>query len=184
MRRSMQCATALAVALTAFVFAVPSAQAAVGRTTGRADVSAGGTSGYSVPIFAPPGTNGMTPSLTLSYDSGLGSGWIGEGWAIGGLSAIARCAQTVAQDGMPAAVTLTLSDRFCLDGNRLRLASGSYGVAGSTYRSEIESFARVTASGALGNGPATFKVEHKDGLTYWYGSTTNSQIEARGSATA
>jgi YD repeat-containing protein len=180
----MRCATALAVAVTALVLAVPSAQAAVGRTTGQAGVSAGGTSGYSVPIFAPPGTNGMTPSLTLSYDSGLGSGWIGEGWAIGGLSAIARCAQTVAQDGMPAAVTLTLSDRFCLDGNRLRLASGTYGVAGSTYRTEIENFARVTASGALGDGPATFKVEHKDGLTYWYGSTANSQIEARGSTTA
>ena len=176
-------AMGLAMLASSSFCAMSSAHSAVGRTIGQAGVSAGGTSGYAIPIFAPPGTNGMTPSLSLSYDSGRGSGWIGQGWAIGGLSAIARCPQTVAQDGAPAAVTLTLSDRFCLDGNRLRLASGTYGVAGSTYRTEFESFARVTASGALGNGPATFKVEQKDGLTYWYGSTVNSQIEARGSTT-
>ena len=69
MRHSMRYATALAVAVTAFVLAVPSAQAAVGRTTGQAGVSAGGTSGYSVPIFAPPGTNGMTPSTHLTAGS-------------------------------------------------------------------------------------------------------------------
>ncbi len=179
----MMRATVLAVAFGVALCSAVDAQAAVGRAVGLAGVSASGTSGYSLPIFAPPGTHGLTPSLTLTYDSGLGSGWIGEGWAIGGLSAIARCPQTVAQDGAARGVLLDAYDRFCLDGNRLRLASGTYGVAGSTYRTEIETFARLTASGTAGSGPASFTVEHKNGLIYEYGTTGDSQIEALSSST-
>ena len=175
--------TALAVAFGAALCFVNVAQAAVGRTVGLAGVSASGTSGYSIPIFAPPGTRGMTPSLTLSYDSGLGSGSLGEGWALGGLSAIARCPQTLAQDGAARGVLLDAYDRFCLDGNRLRLATGTYGASGSTYRTELESFARVTASGTAGNGPASFTVEQRDGLIHEYGTTADSQIEALGTST-
>ncbi len=159
-------ATALAVAFGATLCLANDVQAAVGRTVGLAGVSASGTSGYSIPIFTPPGTHGLTPSLSLSYDSGLGSGWIGEGWAIGGLSAVSRCPQTVAQDGAARGVLLDLYDRYCLDGNRLRLASGTYGTTGSTYRTELETFARVTASGTAGSGPASFTVEQKNGLIY------------------
>jgi len=176
-------ATALAVAFGAALCTAQDAQAAVGRTVGLAGVSASGTSGYTIPIFAPPGTNGLTPSLSLAYGSGLGSGWIGEGWAIGGLSAIARCPQTVAQDGAARGVLLDGYDRFCLDGNRLRLASGTYGTAGSTYRTEIETFARVSASGTAGSGPASFTVEQKNGLIYEYGTSSDSQVEALGSST-
>jgi RHS repeat-associated protein len=157
---------------------------AVGRTSGSFDVSSTGAAVYQIPIFTPPGTAGMTPSLSLVYDHHSSNTLFGVGWNISGLSAIARCPRTWVQDGDARDIRNDLTDRFCLDGNRLRLFSGTYGVAGSVYRTELETFARITASGAAGNGPASFTVEQKDGLIYEYGTTTDSRIESIGQSTA
>ncbi len=108
----------------------------------------------------------------------------GVGWNVAGLSAIRRCSRTWAQDGESRDVRNDASDRFCLDGNKLRRTSGTYGSAGSTYQTEIETFSRVTAYGTAGNGPAYFYVERKDGLIYEYGNTADSQILSVGQTTA
>jgi hypothetical protein len=169
----------------ALALAIPAVGvAAVGKSEGDFAVSASGTGSYRIPIFTPPGTHGMTPELALVYGHSDTSTLLGVGWGISGLSSIARCQGTWAQDGSPRAIFNDLTDRYCLDGNRLRLASGTYGVAGSTYRTEIETFARVTASGSAGNGPASFTVEQKSGLIYEYGVTADSRIESAGQATA
>jgi len=42
-----------------------------------------GTARYAVKISLPPGTNGHTPQLSLSYESGLGDGPAGIGWTFG-----------------------------------------------------------------------------------------------------
>lgn len=63
----------VAIALVCALVAA-SAHAAVGNTKGSASVTPSGSASYSIPIFAPPGTHGMTPSLSLSYSSGAGSG--------------------------------------------------------------------------------------------------------------
>ena len=102
----------------------------------------------------PPGTHGLAPSLAITYDSRGGNGLLGVGFRLSGLSQISRCANTLAQDGKLGAVALDWSDRFCLDGLRLRLTSGSYGAAGAQYQTEVESFARVTSLGSAGVGPA------------------------------
>jgi len=39
-----------------------------------------GDAGVGYPIELPPGRNGMTPSLSLRYDSSGGAGWLGTGW--------------------------------------------------------------------------------------------------------
>lgn len=157
---------------------------AVGRTPGSADVSQSGEASYSIPIFTPPGTHGMTPQLAIVYGHSNGSTLLGAGWSIAGLSAISRCAKNWAADGEVREVRNDFSDRFCLNGNKLRLVSGTYGNAGATYQTEIETFARMTSSGTAGNGPANFVVEGKDGLIYEYGNTADSRIESLGQATA
>ena len=155
----------------------------MGRTPATFDVSASGEAQYHIPISVPAGTNGLTPALSLSYSHASGGGIAGTGWNLGGLSAIQRCVSTVAQDGVARGVRNDLLDRFCLDGQKLRLAAGSYGVAGSTYRTEIERFARITAHGTAGNGPAHFVLEGLDGLLYEYGNSTDSRIESAGQGT-
>ena len=145
----------------------------VGRTPGQFGVSRLGSSEYQIPIWTPPGIRGIQPHLALVYDSNLAYGFIGPGWTITGLSAIARCNPTYAQDGTPAPITLTSADGLCLDGNRLR---GTPAGSTTTYQTEIANFSQVTASGTAGNGPSYFTVQGKDGLTYEYGNTTDSKI--------
>ncbi len=157
---------------------------AVGRTAGGFDVSPMGTANYTIPLTLPPGTNGLTPSLSLRYSHGQGNGLLGVGWSISGLSAISRCKKTIAQDGAAGAATLAVSDGYCLDGNRLRLTGGTYGTASSTYQTEIETFTRVTALGTAGNGPASWEARGKDGLIYEYGNSVDSRIETVNSSTA
>ncbi len=167
------------VALSALALSLsePTA-AAVGRTQGEAAVSPVGDAVYSIPIKLPAGINGLTPDLSLSYSHSQLEGLAGVGWGVSGLSVIARCPKTVAQDGTPDGVNLERDDRLCLDGNQLRLTSGTYGYSGSQYRTEVDMIARVTAYGSAGDGPAWFKVEAKGGLIYEYGNTADSRIES------
>ena len=98
------------------------------------------------------------------------------GWSIAGLSTIARCNRTWAQDGAAAGVTNTLADRYCLDGQQLKLVSGMHGTAGAVYATEVETFSRIVANGVAGNGPASFTVTTRNGLIYEYGGTVDSRI--------
>ncbi|MFK8030230.1 MAG: SpvB/TcaC N-terminal domain-containing protein [Gammaproteobacteria bacterium] len=41
-----------------------------------------GSARHSIPINVPPGRNGATPRLALSYDSGMGNGVVGTGWQL------------------------------------------------------------------------------------------------------
>jgi hypothetical protein len=173
----------LFVLFASLVAAVPPAFSAVGRTPGTASVSAEGEAAYSIPIAVPPGTNGMTPSLSLEYRHRTQSGLLGVGWSISGLSQIARCPRTIAQDGVLSPVTQTAADRFCLDGQRLVVTNGvAYGSSAAEYRTEIESFARIRSYAGPGVGPQYFTVESPDGRIFEYGATPDSRID--GSAAA
>ncbi len=173
----------IAVPVALLLAAASTAVAAVGRTAGSFNVSTGGSASYSIPIFTPPGPRGMQPGIALTYSSSAGIGEVGKGWAIAGLSAISRCGKTRAQDGANSPVLLATSDGYCLNGSRLRLTSGTYGTAGSTYQTEIANFSHVAAVGTQGNGPSSFTVNGKDGLTYEYGTDGNSKVAATGSST-
>ena len=143
-----------------------------------------GAATYEVPIAVPPGTAGMIPSLSLEYSSQGGNGLVGVGWVLNGLPSIGRCPQTMAQDGARGSVGYNLSDRFCMAGQRLMLVSGTYGTAGSEYRTEIEGFSKITANGTAGNGPAWFQVKTKTGQVMEFGNTTDSRVLAQGKTTA
>jgi RHS repeat-associated protein len=146
-----------------------------GRTPGSFGVS-GGNATYSIPIWTPPGPGGVAPNIALSYNSSGANGVGGVGWHLSAVSSIERCSRTNSQDGNGAAVDLTLLDRYCIGGNRLRLSSGSYGAASSVYFTEIADYSRITAYGSAGNGPQYFVVEAKSGIKYEYGVTTSSRV--------
>ena len=161
----------------ASAFLVPAlSHANVGRTPATFGVSADGGAQYTIPIWTPPGPNGLEPHIALQYDSHGGDGDLGVGWSLTGISAITRCNKTVAQDGAAAPITLASSDGYCLDGERLRLVSGTYGASGSVYETEVENFEQVTMYGSAGNGPAYFEVKDRNGVTYEYGNGGNSQV--------
>ena len=153
-----------------------------GTLPGSLAVSDTGAAHYSLPIDAPPGSGGMTPALALTYSSDAPNGSTGVGWSLDGLGRIRRCAKTIAQDGAPGRIRFDNGDRLCLDGQRLMRVDGtaqddaSYWAANGEYRTEVESFARVTA---IAGG---FKVERKDGHVEYYGTQATS-IQTVGLAT-
>ena len=153
----------------------------VGSIAGAFRVNESGAATYSIPLSLPAGTAGVAPELTLNYSSQVGKGLLGQGWSLGGLSSISRCRQTLAIDGNMASISLTAEDRFCLDGQRLMLVEGArYGSVGAVYRTEMESFAKVTSVGGEVGHPEYFRVERKDGSVSFYGinSTSNhSQLQ-------
>ena len=162
---------------------VEAVSAPFGRTVGDFTIPADGSANYSIPIWVPPGVVGLQPSLALNYNSNGGDGLLGVGWNLVGLSAISRCNLTYAQDGVGGSPQLASSDRFCLDGKRLRTTNGStYGAAGATYQTEIADFSNITSNGAAGSGPAWFSLQAKNGLIYEYGNTTDSAILASGTS--
>jgi RHS repeat-associated protein len=154
-----------------------------GSLKGQVDVSSSGAAIYTIPIEVPPGVNGHQPHLSLVYNSQGGNGPLGVGWTLSGLSAIYRCPAQFEPDGYKGAVNLDNDDRFCLDGKKLILTSGSYyGAPSSQYRTEIDNFARITAYNltSSNSGPEYFIVETKDGKEIQYGWAGNSGVKQQG----
>jgi len=173
--------------LVLFVFTVASLSTLVhaavhhaGTTLGSFDVDAQGAATYSIPLEVPPGINGMQPSLSLNYNSQSGNGILGMGWSLGGLSAISRCAQNLAQDGKIHGVNFSNQDRFCLNGQRLVAVNGVYGADGTEYKTATATYSKIISNGVAGSGPASFKVWSKSGQVMEYGVSADSRIEAQG----
>ncbi|MDX9932436.1 MAG: RHS repeat-associated core domain-containing protein, partial [Bacteroidales bacterium] len=152
----------------------------VGFTEGTYAVSPSGAATYSIPIYAAPGTAGMVPNLSIVYNSQSGLGPLGIGWSIAGLSSIDRCGKSYFYDQATTEISNTNNDWFQLDGNRLVLISGTYGIDGAVYAEESENFDKIVSYGTAGSGPSYFKVYTKDGLVMEYGNTNDSKIEVIG----
>ena len=150
----------------------------VGTLAGNFRVDETGAATYDIPLTVLPGTAGVAPPLSLHYASNRGNGLLGVGWSLSGLSAISRCRQTLGQDKAALPITFSDTDRFCLDGQRLLLATGTYGAADSTYKTEIDSFATVTAKGGTAGHPDSFEVTRKDGSVAVYGGTAAAKHSA------
>ncbi len=140
-----------------------------GSIPGSFSVNSSGKASYSIPIYTPPGTNGLSPNLSVTYTSEKFIGLLGMGWYLSGLSSIHRTGLDYQHDGTTQDVKLTTADKFALDGNRLILKSGRYGLTGSTYETEYRNFLSIEAKGTSGNGPAWFEVKSQDGTVIEYG---------------
>ncbi|MDZ7790304.1 MAG: SpvB/TcaC N-terminal domain-containing protein [Xanthomonadales bacterium] len=149
----------------------------VGGTRGDFRVTESGAAEYTLPIMTAKGVAGVEPEIALQYNSQrTDDGPMGRGWNVSGLSAINRCGQTSEVDGKSTGVTLTSSDRFCLDGQRLILiGAGDYGADGTEYRLEVDNLTRVKAHSRTGvNGIAYFEVLRSDGSRSLYGHDPNT----------
>src|SRR5262249_1687955 len=181
-KRHARFAAAAAAALLAASVGHASAQMSI---PGKFQVNAAGAATYTIPIAVPPGIAGMTPSLTLEYNSQAPNGILGMGWSLGGLPGITRCAATIVQDGARGAITYTTyngstgTDRFCLEGQRLVAINGSYGAKDTEYRTEVDSFSRIYSRVDTPGSPLWFEVHTKSGHVMEFGRTADSQVLAQ-----
>src|SRR5688500_4128752 len=116
------------------IFLSQAGRAKARRTPGAFEVNSVGAATYTIPIWTPSGPRGVQPRISLSYSSQGENEIAGVGWGLAGLGQISYCQRNLAQDGTPGAQ----NDRYCMNGQRLRLFSGSnYGDQYSTYQTEL-----------------------------------------------
>jgi len=70
---------------------------------------------------------------------------LGAGFTLGGLSSINRCGDVPYIDDDYNTITLTETDNYCLDGNRLIAVNGTVGKDQSVYTTYINTQAKVIA---------------------------------------
>ncbi|MGC9344466.1 MAG: FG-GAP-like repeat-containing protein, partial [Bacteroidales bacterium] len=91
----------------------------VGAIPGSFSVSPSGAAVYSIPIQCPEGINGMTPGVSLVYNSQAGNGVAGYGWNIGGISSIMRTPKSIYHDDIIEGIQWDTLFPLALDGSRL-----------------------------------------------------------------
>ncbi|EMY68100.1 SpvB/TcaC N-terminal domain-containing protein, partial [Leptospira vanthielii] len=129
-------------------------------------VDPGGNVSFSIPLEVPEGTRGLTPSLALSYNSGMGSGLLGKGWSLDGGEYIKR-------DSMYG-INLSNSDHYVSsDYGQLVDSDGS----SQLFYSKNESFVSFYPQGNFGFGPSQFIAFDKSGNRFTYGGE-NAQVLA------
>lgn len=155
----------------------------VGSTGGMINIGSGGSSNYSIPIQVPTGINGLTPSLSVDYNSHSGNGIAGFGFGLSATSSISYSSKGIYYDGVVSAADITSGAMLNLDGNRLLLTSGTYGQNGAVYSTASESFAKITSTGTSGctSCPQSFTVVTRNGLTMEYGNTSDSRVSGSAS---
>ena len=148
----------------------------VGSTLGEANVTPSGAFTYNIPIYCSPGTNGMQPNVSLSYNSQSTNGILGWGWSLGGLSAITRTGKDMFRDGDVLQFENLPTDNLAIDGNRLVSLEGSWNFNDIIFGTEIGNTSRIIPFGYNAEGYTSFKVETKDGSIIEYGNTADSKI--------
>ncbi len=146
----------------------------VGSISGQPGVSPTGAATYNIPIAVPAGTKGMVPQLSVNYSSQRGNGILGRGWDLGGLSSIIATGKVRYYDNESSSISATdTACRVWWDGQRL-FALNSAGLDADSFRTEIQSHAKIERSGS-GN-TMWFTVKTANGQTLEYGNTTDSRM--------
>ncbi len=154
----------------------PQPQSTYAGTGSGSGGTSGGQASYSIPVQIAPGRHGMQPSVSLNYSSSAGNGIAGMGWNLSASASIHRCPQTRAQDGQSNAVTFTMEDRLCLDGQRLIPVQSNpvYGSANLEYRTEQDSQTKVLQLGGDLTAAATYFVVYRsNGMVEHFGAAKN-----------
>ncbi|CVK16210.1 RHS repeat-associated core domain-containing protein [Apibacter mensalis] len=148
---------------------------------GELNVSALGSSNYTVPIALPPGIKNVAPQISLTYNSSSDNGLAGYGWNIAGISTISLVSTRIDVDGYVDGVNFNEDDRYSLDGQRLIPREGGYGKENTVYQTEIYSNLYIVSAGSIsmpgieGKRPEYFQVIFPDGTMALYGSSEDSR---------
>ena len=157
--------TFILTSLLSLVFTPANADTVVGKTADEYSVTPTGQFKYEIPIACVTGTGGISPQLTVDYNSSNGMGLFGKGFDLSGISKITRSPRNLFRDGKADIVRFDSNDRFTLDGNRLTIVR-TEGTR-REYRTESNTFAKIISEGDLSN-PARFMVYSKDGTIHEY----------------
>ncbi|MCI0552783.1 MAG: hypothetical protein L0287_17675, partial [Anaerolineae bacterium] len=150
-----------------------------------------GRSKYSIPIWTPPGRNGMQPSLSLSYSSGSVDGvlgdvqapWVGMGWSIES----AEIARKITNGGCNpcGGGSYGYENKFLLLINGTGYELLPDGITPDRYRAKEESFLYIQRhNDVLGNPSAAnatgewWEVVEKDGTRWRLGYNNSSEQRA------
>lgn len=153
----------------------------VGATKGSLSVNDAGSAVYQIPLEFPGGISGMTPELSLVYNSSGPDGILGPGWSLGGLSVITCVPATRYHNGIrQAAFGNDYEDgAYALDGQRLVPVQYEDGINFREYRTEMDVFSKImrkaNTKGDRDEDGKYFEVMTKSGLTYIYGKTSDSR---------
>ncbi|MBK9926400.1 MAG: DUF11 domain-containing protein [Anaerolineales bacterium] len=148
-----------------------------------------GRSKYSIPLWTPPGRNGMEPSLTLSYSSGSVDGvlgdvqapWVGMGWNID-TAEIARKITTGDCGTVCGSGSYGYEDKFVLllNGTGYELIPND--VTPGRYHTKRESFMYIQRHNDVLGSPSTsnatgewWEVVEKDGTRWRLGWNANAE---------
>lgn len=148
----------------------------VGTIDGHASVDLNGSANYNLTLDVPPGTNGISPKINISYNHHFPDHQLGLGWSIGGLSMIRKENENLFADDITRALDPNCqtfwsqgpSNPVCplyLDGNKLVPDPG----ASNTFYLENDNFSRITYNSTQN----VFLVETKDGTKMEYGSNAS-----------
>jgi len=149
----------------------------IGETAGAIGTTQTGGVGYTIPIFASPGTNGMQPSVALVYNSQSSDGVAGIGWNLSGLSVISRTGKNMYHNGNVQPVSFTADDAFLKDGTRLNPINGANGANGTVYALETENFSQIISNTSSDpNNPNSFTITNNEGTTMEFGNSSNSKL--------
>ncbi len=132
-----------------------------------------GTMTWSRPIPVTAGFAGVTPAVSLDYDSGAGSGVVGIGWRLGGVPMIERNTWR----GLP---RYDEADDFVIDGAQLvRVANDP-----PTYRARYEKgFVRYVWLDAGDGANGYWRADYPDGSVGYFGADAAGNLVANARAT-
>jgi RHS repeat-associated protein len=118
-----------------------------------------GAATFGVPIALPPGVNGMTPALTLGYNSGSGNSWVGVGWSLE-VGFVARSSRN--PSGYVIAVPGGLVSEM--------VAVGVDANGVGEYRTRVDSFLRIVFNGT------SWTTWDKSGRRHYFGASAASRM--------
>ncbi|EMY76847.1 RHS repeat-associated core domain protein [Leptospira weilii serovar Ranarum str. ICFT] len=128
-----------------------------------------GSASTQVEIEVPPGTKGVIPELSLSYNSNGGNGVVGMGWSLNGIPTIFRNPSNgIGYNGSDSYISSLAGELVDISGNK------------TIYHSKKESYIKFEPQGTCGDGPCTWIATDKDGRRHIFGSSIDSRIPALG----